>query len=152
MRVGAEAGSHLGDEGTLYDDAEVWYIADAIPPGMSAAIAVLEHRWAIPLRAAIERAGGVPLTDRWLHPQDLLAVGEESGMGPKARAFRPERVDADGRRLCRRPSVSSARGMPAGVLASIGQEALPDQNPRLRDSPRRRPPPVGAGARPRGGH
>ena len=79
--VGAEAGSHLGDQGTLYDEAEVWYIADSIPPGMSAAIAVLEHRWAIPLRAAIERAGGVPLTDRWLHPQDLIAVGEELGMG-----------------------------------------------------------------------
>jgi uncharacterized membrane protein len=78
--VGAEAGSHLGDEGKLYDDAEVWYIADAIPPGMSAAIAILEHRWAIPLRDAIARSGGVALTDRWLHPEDLLAVGAEIGL------------------------------------------------------------------------
>ena len=51
--VGAEAGAELGDEGTLFDDEEVWYIADAIPEGMTAAIAVLEHRWAIPLRNAI---------------------------------------------------------------------------------------------------
>jgi len=78
--VGAEAGSHLGDDGTLYDDAEVWYIADAIPPGTSAAIAILEHRWAIPLRNAIARSGGVALADRWLHPQDLLAVGAEIGL------------------------------------------------------------------------
>ena len=78
--VGAEAGAELGDEGTLFDDEEVWYIADSIPEGMTAAIAVLEHRWAIPLRNAITDAGGVALTDRWLHPQDLLAVGAEIGM------------------------------------------------------------------------
>jgi uncharacterized membrane protein len=78
--AGAEAGAELGDKDELYDDAEVWYIADAIPPGMTAAIAILEHRWAIPLRNAIMRAGGVALTDRWLHPQDLLAVGEEIGL------------------------------------------------------------------------
>ena len=78
--VGAEAGAELGDEGTLFDDEEVWYIADAIPEGMTAAIAVLEHRWAIPLRNAIADAGGVALTDKWLHPQDLLAVGAEIGM------------------------------------------------------------------------
>ena len=46
---------------------------------MTAAIAVLEHRWAIPLRTAIADAGGVAL-DRWLHPQDLLAVGAEIGL------------------------------------------------------------------------
>ena len=78
--MGAEAGAELGDEGTLFDDEEVWYIADAIPEGMTAAIAVLEHRWAIPLRNAIADAGGVALTDKWLHPQDLLAVGAEIGL------------------------------------------------------------------------
>ena len=36
--VGAEAGAELGDKDELYDDAEVWYIADSIPPGMTAAI------------------------------------------------------------------------------------------------------------------
>ena len=36
--VGAEAGAELGDEDELYDDDEVWYIADSIPPGMTAAI------------------------------------------------------------------------------------------------------------------
>jgi uncharacterized membrane protein len=78
--VGAEAGAGLGDEGTVFDDAEVWYLADAIPAGSTAAICLLEHRWAIPLRNAIAGAGGVALADKWLHPQDLLAAGAEIGM------------------------------------------------------------------------
>jgi len=45
------------------------------PEGMSAGIAVLEHRWAIPLRDAIAGSGGVALADEWLHPQDLIALG-----------------------------------------------------------------------------
>ncbi len=77
---GAEAGADLGDEGTVFDDQEVWYIADEIPPGTTAAICLLEHRWAIPLRHAIAGAGGVALADRWLHPEDLLAAGAEIGM------------------------------------------------------------------------
>jgi uncharacterized membrane protein len=79
--VGAVAGAETAlEEGSLYDDAEVWYLADTIPAGMTAAIAVLEHRWAIPLRDAIARSGGVALADEWLHPQDLLAVGVELGL------------------------------------------------------------------------
>ena len=78
--AGAEAGLEEAADGTMYDDEQVWYIADSIPPGMSAAIAVLEHRWAIPLRDAIRGSGGVPLSDNWLHPEDLLAVGAEIGL------------------------------------------------------------------------
>ena len=47
-------------------------------PGTSAGIALLEHRWAIPLRDAIERAGGETLVDSWVHPQDLVAAGAEA--------------------------------------------------------------------------
>ena len=70
----------LGEEPAPAPDAtnfheEVWYIADTIAPGKTAAVAVLEHRWAIPLRDAIERAGGQALADAWLHPSDLLALG-----------------------------------------------------------------------------
>ena len=79
--VGAIAGAEAAqEEGSLFDDAEVWYIADAIPAGMTAAIAVIEHRWAVPLRDAIARSGGVALADEWLHPEDLLAVGVEIGL------------------------------------------------------------------------
>jgi uncharacterized membrane protein len=78
--IGAEAGAELGDEGSVFDDDEVWYIADTIPEGTTAAICLLEHRWAIPLRNAIAGAGGVALADRWLHPEDLLAAGVEIGI------------------------------------------------------------------------
>ena len=79
--VGALAGAEAAlEEGSLYDDEDVWYIADAIPEGFSAAIAVLEHRWAIPMRDAVMRSGGVLLADKWLHPEDLLAVGAEIGL------------------------------------------------------------------------
>ncbi len=76
---GAEAGAALGAEaaadGVHPLEGEIWYIADAIPPGTSAAVAILEHRWAIPLRDAILRAGGVPLASEWLHPEDLVGLG-----------------------------------------------------------------------------
>lgn len=82
---GAAAGAVAGAEkalaqGSAFNDADVWYIADTIPAGMAAAIAVIEHRWAIPLRDAIMASGGVALADEWLHPQDLLAVGAEIGL------------------------------------------------------------------------
>jgi uncharacterized membrane protein len=76
--VGAVAGASAMADGTLYDDAQIWYIVDAIPEGMAAAIAVIEHRWAIPLRDAVRRAGGVALADEWIHPLDLIAAGIEA--------------------------------------------------------------------------
>jgi hypothetical protein len=56
-------------------EQDVWYVADAIPPGTAAAVALLEHRWAIPLRTALQDAGGQLLEEAWVHPLDLAAVG-----------------------------------------------------------------------------
>lgn len=75
--AGAEAGATALAEG-MYSEDQVWYIADAIPEGMTAVVAVLEHHWAIPLRNAVFRAGGVALADEWIHPQDLIAAGIEA--------------------------------------------------------------------------
>jgi len=77
----AEAGAVLGaagiDEagGHVLDEEDFWFVDDAIPAGSAAAIALIEHRWAIRLRDAIGNAGGVPLADSWLHPADLIAIG-----------------------------------------------------------------------------
>jgi hypothetical protein len=35
-------------------------------------VAVLEHRWAIPLRDAVRRAGGETLADAWIYSDDLV--------------------------------------------------------------------------------
>ena len=76
---GAEAGAMAGAEamadGQVFDDDQVWYAADAIPNGTAAGVALIEHRWAIPLRDAIVDAGGIPLVDEWIHANDLIAVG-----------------------------------------------------------------------------
>lgn len=79
---GAELGALVGEEalsgGQLYDPEQVWLVADSIPPGMTAAIAMLEHTWAIPLRDAILSNDGVILADEWVHPDDLVRYGAEA--------------------------------------------------------------------------
>lgn len=77
---GAVAGAEVGAaavaaSGSALDSEDIWYLADAIPAGTAAAIALIEHRWAIPLREAIEVAGGHSLIDTWVHPEDLIAIG-----------------------------------------------------------------------------
>ncbi len=57
------------------DAADLWEATEAIPPGGAAAVVLIEHRWAIPLRNAIANAGGVPLADAWLAPEDVASLG-----------------------------------------------------------------------------
>ena len=75
---GAEQGAIDGAaalaDGHVFDE-EVWYVEDAIPNGTAAAVALLEHRWAIPLREGIRNAGGFHLADAWIHPADLVGIG-----------------------------------------------------------------------------
>jgi uncharacterized membrane protein len=75
VAAGLELGAAAGADGHVIDENEVWYLADAIPEGTSAAVALLEHLWAIPLRDKIIAAGGAVLADAWVHPADLVAVG-----------------------------------------------------------------------------
>ena len=72
---GADAGAAGGSDGHLIPDEQAWYVADTIPNGTTAAIVLLEHLWAIPLRNAIVDAGGIALADDWIHPADLVAIG-----------------------------------------------------------------------------
>jgi hypothetical protein len=57
--------------GFLGDDHS-WSVPDAIPAGNMAVVALLEHRWVIPLRDAVTRAGGSTLADAWVHPDDPI--------------------------------------------------------------------------------
>jgi uncharacterized membrane protein len=75
VEAGAELGAGVMEDGHLIPDEEVWYVADTIPNGSVAAILVLEHLWAIPLRDAIVDAGGIALADEWIHASDLVAAG-----------------------------------------------------------------------------
>jgi uncharacterized membrane protein len=69
----AKAARELENEGEHGDDA--WDVLAEIPPDTAAAVLLLEHRWAIPLRDAARRAGGFPISDGWVHPEDLVALG-----------------------------------------------------------------------------
>jgi uncharacterized membrane protein len=79
---GAEAGAELGAELAAEDHIlpdNVWYVDDALPNDTAAAVALIEHRWAIGLRDAIRDAGGFHLADAWIHPLDLVAIGVIAG-------------------------------------------------------------------------
>ena len=79
MRAGREAGA----DGHLLDNEAVWNVADAIPIGSAAAIAMIEHVWAGPLRDAVVRAGGVAVSDEWVHPLDLVEIGLTAAAEPE---------------------------------------------------------------------
>ena len=52
-------------------------VVEDLPPGKAFGVLMFEHTWAIPLRDAIRRAGGVPLAQGFITPEALLMVGEE---------------------------------------------------------------------------
>jgi len=79
---GAEAGAISGaaaaaDEGVhpLSGDKEAWDVLADIPNDSAAALILLEHHWAVPLRDAIARAGGFRLGDGFISPLDLIEIG-----------------------------------------------------------------------------
>jgi uncharacterized membrane protein len=78
LEAGAEAGAARAEaamEEGMFSEQDRLDVAEAIPPGSAAAVALIEHRWAVPLRDAILDANGIPLADVWIHPLDLVAVG-----------------------------------------------------------------------------
>lgn len=84
LEAGAEAGAEAMEDQHLLDADEVWYATDAIPNNTAAVIALLEHRWAIPLRNTIASAGGFVLADEWIHAKDLVAAGLAAAEETKA--------------------------------------------------------------------
>ncbi len=52
-------------------------IVKDMKPGKAFGILMIEHVWAIPLRNAVRRAGGIPLAQGFLTPEAVMMVGEE---------------------------------------------------------------------------
>jgi hypothetical protein len=73
--IGLDAPRPEPDDGHSSDQEELWSLDETIPNDSAAAIALVEHRWAIGTRDAIRDAGGVPVADAWIHPADLAAAG-----------------------------------------------------------------------------
>ena len=71
--AGAEA---VAEEGGVHVfDDEAWDVLEDIPNDSAAALVLLEHHWAVPLRDAIVRAGGFRISDGFISPLDLVAIG-----------------------------------------------------------------------------
>ena len=72
--AGAEIGAAMGEDDHILP-SDIWYVDDVLPVGTAAAVALIEHRWALPLRDKIRGAGGFHIADAWVHPLDLVAIG-----------------------------------------------------------------------------
>jgi uncharacterized membrane protein len=77
MVAGAEAGAEAVAAGgaDVFDADDAWDVMETIPNGTAAAILLIEHHWAVGLRDAIARAGGFRLTEGFIDPFDLVAIG-----------------------------------------------------------------------------
>src|SRR3954449_9418669 len=76
MVAGAEAGAAAAQDGlNAFSDEEAWDVLEEIPDDSAAALILLEHHWAVPLRDAIARAGGFRISDGFISPLDLIEIG-----------------------------------------------------------------------------
>ena len=76
--AGAAAGAAVAEEQggvNVFSDEEAWDVLADIPNDSAAALLLLEHHWAVPLRDAIARAGGFRISDGFISPFDLVAIG-----------------------------------------------------------------------------
>jgi uncharacterized membrane protein len=79
---GIEAGAIAGAEEVaaaggvnVFTEEEGWDVLEDIPNDSAAALILIEHHWAVPLRDAILRAGGFRISDAFISPLDLVELG-----------------------------------------------------------------------------
>ncbi len=75
--LGAEAAAQDGIE--VFSDEEAWDVLEDIPNDSAAALLLIEHHWAVPLRDAIASAGGFRISDGFISPLDLVEIGLVTG-------------------------------------------------------------------------
>jgi uncharacterized membrane protein len=76
MEAGATAGAEAAVAGVrAFSDDDAWDILAEIPDDSAAALLLIEHHWAVPLRDAIARAGGFRINDGFISPFDLVGIG-----------------------------------------------------------------------------
>jgi hypothetical protein len=91
----------------VFNEEDAIDVIDEIPNDSAAAIILLEHRWAIPVRDAVYRANGFPVASTFVTPIDLVAIG----------LLKAEEAAADQALLSRAETAKSEAGAaePAGA-------------------------------------
>ena len=80
LEAGAEAGADAAADGVqVFSDEDAWDVLEQIPNDSAAALVLIEHHWAVPLRDAVARAGGYRIGDGFISPLDLVEIGLVSG-------------------------------------------------------------------------
>jgi uncharacterized membrane protein len=75
MEAGAAVGAAASADGIDVFSGQEWDVLEDIPNDSAAALLLLEHHWAIPFRDAVARAGGFRISDGFISPLDLVAIG-----------------------------------------------------------------------------
>ncbi|WP_433383961.1 hypothetical protein ACQPZX_22800 [Actinoplanes sp. CA-142083] len=76
LEAGAMLGAAAAEDGIeVFDEEAAWDVIGEIPDDSAAALLLIEHHWAVPLRDAIARAGGFRLADAFISPLDLVGIG-----------------------------------------------------------------------------
>lgn len=97
MADGALAGAAAAADGIeVFSDEDAWDVLEEIPNGSAAALVLLEHRWAVPLRDAIASAGGYRISDGFISPLDLVGIGMLTA--EDAKQLHAQEMAATGRR------------------------------------------------------
>ena len=74
--AGAQAGAEAAEEGlSVFSDEQAWDVLEEIPNDSAAALLLIEHHWAVPLRDAIAKTGGYRISDGFISPLDLIGIG-----------------------------------------------------------------------------
>jgi uncharacterized membrane protein len=76
MEAGVTAGAEAAKDGLgVFSEEQAWDVVEEIPKDSAAALILLEHQWAVPLRDAVVRAGGFRISDGFISPLDLIEFG-----------------------------------------------------------------------------
>ena len=134
MEAGALAGAEAGAEGVhVFDDEDAWDILEDIPNDSAAALLLIEHHWAVPLRDAIARAGGFRISDGFISPFDLIELGlvtaEEAAGAPRPGAERSADVASES-------AFTTTGGRHDGIAKGRTAHLAAGRPPPLRSRPR----------------
>ena len=76
LEAGAVAGAEAAADGMeVFSEEQAWDVVEDIPNDSAAALILIEHHWAVGLRDAVMRAGGFRISDGFISPLDLVAIG-----------------------------------------------------------------------------